>query len=72
MASYWPIQLSKNENSQDLSSRKIGGAERARTADPLLAKQALSQLSYSPILRDKPSKLGVTIRAASSHNGGPR
>ena len=29
---------------------KIGGAERARTADPLLAKQVLSQLSYSPIL----------------------
>ena len=27
----------------------IGGAERDRTADPLLAKQVLSQLSYSPI-----------------------
>ena len=26
----------------------IGGAERDRTADPLLAKQVLSQLSYSP------------------------
>ncbi|KAJ0343220.1 hypothetical protein COL154_014087, partial [Colletotrichum chrysophilum] len=26
-----------------------GGAERDRTADPLLAKQVLSQLSYSPI-----------------------
>ena len=26
-----------------------GGAERARTADPLLAKQVLSQLSYSPV-----------------------
>jgi hypothetical protein len=25
-----------------------GGAERDRTADPLLAKQVLSQLSYSP------------------------
>jgi hypothetical protein len=25
-----------------------GGAERNRTADPLLAKQMLSQLSYSP------------------------
>ena len=48
MASYWPIQLSKNENSPDFSSGKIGGAERARTADPLLAKQVLSQLSYSP------------------------
>ena len=26
----------------------IGGAERDRTVDPLLAKQVLSQLSYSP------------------------
>jgi hypothetical protein len=26
----------------------IGGAERNRTADPLLAKQVLYQLSYSP------------------------
>jgi hypothetical protein len=26
-----------------------GGADRARTDDPLLAKQVLSQLSYSPI-----------------------
>ncbi len=28
---------------------KYGGAERDRTVDPLLAKQVLSQLSYSPI-----------------------
>jgi hypothetical protein len=27
----------------------IGGAERDRTDDLLLAKQALSQLSYSPL-----------------------
>ena len=27
---------------------RTGGAERDRTADPLLAKQVLSQLSYSP------------------------
>ena len=27
-----------------------GGAERDRTVDPLLAKQVLSQLSYSPLL----------------------
>ena len=26
-----------------------GGAERDRTVDPLLAKQVLSQLSYSPV-----------------------
>jgi hypothetical protein len=29
-------------------SRRTGGARRDRTADPLLAKQVLSQLSYGP------------------------
>ncbi len=29
-------------------TRESGGAERDRTVDPLLAKQVLSQLSYSP------------------------
>jgi hypothetical protein len=29
--------------------REFGGADRDRTDDILLAKQALSQLSYSPI-----------------------
>ncbi len=29
----------------------LGGDERDRTADPLLARQVLSQLSYTPILR---------------------
>ena len=28
-----------------------GGAEEARTPDPLLAKQVLSQLSYSPLMK---------------------
>ena len=28
---------------------KFGGANRDRTDDPLLAKQVLSQLSYSPL-----------------------
>jgi hypothetical protein len=32
------------------SATRIGGADRARTDDPLLAKQVLSQLSYSPRL----------------------
>ena len=31
-----------------LSRKKIGGDERVRTDDPLLAKQVLSQLSYTP------------------------
>src|SRR6202041_2348014 len=30
---------------------RFGGADRDRTGDPLLAKQVLSQLSYSPITR---------------------
>ena len=34
--------------SLSLDTKRIGGAERDRTADPLLAKQVLSQLSYSP------------------------
>ena len=29
----------------------VGGADRVRTGDPLLAKQVLSQLSYSPVSR---------------------
>ena len=35
--------------------KRIGGAERDRTADPLLAKQVLSQLSYSPNHRKHPT-----------------
>ena len=31
-----------------LSDKNIGGGERDRTDDPLLAKQVLSQLSYTP------------------------
>ena len=30
------------------SPERVGGADRDRTGDPLLAKQVLSQLSYSP------------------------
>ena len=29
-----------------------GGDERVRTADPLLAKQVLSRLSYTPVLHE--------------------
>ena len=34
-----------------------GGGERDRTDDLLLAKQALSQLSYTPFARDRGSEL---------------
>ena len=37
---------------QPLDAPDFGGAEEDRTPDPLLAKQVLSQLSYSPILYD--------------------
>jgi hypothetical protein len=33
-----------------LPNHFIGGDERTRTADPLLAKQVLYQLSYVPVL----------------------
>src|SRR5580704_13489881 len=50
-----------------------GGGERDRTDDLLLAKQALSQLSYTPVPEDRTA--ATTIAAASaprSHcNGGP-
>ena len=39
----------------------IGGAERDRTADPLLAKQVLSQLSYSPINSTSATNLNPSL-----------
>jgi hypothetical protein len=32
----------------------LGGGKRDRTADPLLAKQVLFQLSYTPVISQKP------------------
>ena len=40
--------LQRISSTASLDTKRIGGAERDRTADPLLAKQVLSQLSYSP------------------------
>ena len=38
-----------NEEGAELDAvNEVGGADRDRTGDPLLAKQVLSQLSYSP------------------------
>ena len=45
------------------STPKPGGAERDRTADPLLAKQVLSQLSYSPIQVRTSSKCKRSVNA---------
>ena len=46
-----------------------GGDERTRTADPLLAKQVLSQLSYLPKPRDI-SRGARTCRALSGTRTG--
>jgi hypothetical protein len=43
-----------------------GGADRIRTDDPLLAKQVLSQLSYSPDRQGVPAKASGERR-----DGGP-
>ena len=40
----------------------FGGDERDRTDDPLLAKQVLSQLSYTPISRSAPQKLNNDVQ----------
>ena len=53
------MKLSKNDSRHNNWREKIlnfVGPERARTADPLLAKQVLYQLSYRP----------------DSENGGPK
>ena len=46
--------------------QNLGGAERDRTADPLLAKQVLSQLSYSPI-QVAPQGFNQEIRQRLNH-----
>ena len=42
------VQLCYFMQDSTLDSKKTGGGERDRTDDLLLAKQALSQLSYTP------------------------
>ena len=45
-----------------------GGAERDRTADPLLAKQVLSQLSYSPNLLGTASTDLISTKPVHQHH----
>ena len=45
------------------SCRHYGGGKRIRTADPLLAMQVLSQLSYSPITAATRTTVSGLIRA---------
>jgi hypothetical protein len=47
-----------------LSTTQFGGGERDRTDDLLRARQALSQLSYTPILESQISNLKSQIRKA--------
>ena len=47
-------------------AKKLGGDDRIRTGDPLLAKQVLSQLSYIPNPPDRRRRRSVT-----AHLGGP-
>ena len=44
----FPITTYQSLTTQTRSQTNHGGDERDRTADPLLAKQVLSQLSYAP------------------------
>ena len=37
----------------------VGGGKRTRTADPLLAKQVLFQLSYTPVALTNPRVVGL-------------
>jgi hypothetical protein len=46
----FPDRHHLKDGSDQEAVNESGGAERDRTADPLLAKQVLSQLSYSPIM----------------------
>ena len=50
---------------------KSGGARRDRTADILLAKQALSQLSYGPEPVEKAVRPDVQAPSSNDCNGGP-
>ena len=46
---HFAVEAPKAANSIK-TKEKFGGRGRDRTGDPLLAKQVLSQLSYTPIL----------------------
>src|ERR1019366_9694731 len=44
-----PRDWGRDESEKSFATReKVGGRDRVRTCDPLLAKQVLSQLSYTP------------------------
>ena len=51
-------RISFTDEQPETSGNTAGGARRNRTDDLLLAKQALSQLSYGPALRHQRSGIG--------------
>ena len=64
-----PPDLLKNSNSLPLTADLDGGDERARTADLLVANQALSRLSYIPTsnrFRDLPATMSLRGSAQRS------
>ncbi len=56
-----------------LPAARRGGDERVRTDDPLLAKQVLSQLSYTPIFTYEglPSQEGLSLPSLRYSFPGP-
>ena len=48
---------------------QAGGADRARTGDPLVANQVLSQLSYSP---EAPADVPTSAFRGQAADGGPK
>ena len=64
---YTNIRLVTHSDREIIKNNQLyqgfGGADWNRTSDPLLAKQVLSQLSYSPIL-DRKSLLLMLARGA--------
>lgn len=63
-----PVRSAAIVRSRQRQDKTNGGAERDRTADPLLAKQVLSQLSYSPIQLDHPSLINQARQQFASTN----
>jgi hypothetical protein len=59
-----PVRSAAMQSIATASGQEFGGAERDRTADPLLAKQVLSQLSYSPNHHKHPNgkPSGISIK----------
>ena len=57
----------RSAGNQRMDESEIGGAKRDRTADLLVANEALSQLSYSPTRREQPNII-LTVNRANADN----